>query len=163
MKRRTRLLAALATAAWACNGDPTASESPDAPWVAIRGTRVSVELARSDAEQIQGLSDREELPWGRGMLFQYPEARPLAFWMLRMHFPIDMVWLRDGRLIAISHRVPPPPPGTARSALQRYGPGELADSVLEVPAGFAEAHGWRPGDRVELSAAARLRKGAPAR
>ena len=45
-----------ATTAWACNGDPTASESPDAPWVAIRGTRVSVELARSDAEQVQGLS-----------------------------------------------------------------------------------------------------------
>jgi uncharacterized membrane protein (UPF0127 family) len=27
---------------------------------------------------------------------------------------------------------------------------ELSDTVLEVPAGYAQAHGWRRGDRVSM-------------
>jgi len=74
--------------------------------------------------------------------------------MLRMHFPIDILWIRDDRLVGVTPRIPPPPPGTPRDQLRRYRPAELVDTVLEVPAGFAEAHGWRRGDRVELSESA---------
>jgi len=156
MSGAAQLFAAAALAALACGGQGRTAGDPGAPQVTIRGANVEVELARSDAEQVQGLSDRRELAWGRGMLFQYSEPRLLAFWMLRMHFPIDIVWIREGRLIGIAHRVPAPAPGTPPSELPRYGPGELADAVLEVPAGFAQAHGWQRGDRVALSPGAEL-------
>ena len=132
MSRWAQLGAVVALAACACGGQPQPAETPETPHVTIRGAAVEVDLARSNAEQVQGLSDRRDLPWGRGMLFQYREPRMLAFWMLRMHFPIDIVWIREGRLIGISHRVPAPPPDTPPSEPARYGPGELADTVLEL-------------------------------
>jgi hypothetical protein len=146
-----RLLGIACLAIASCGGDTAEAPGEAPPWVRVRGTRVTVELARSDAKQTQGLSDRKSLGWDQGMLFQYPDARPVSFWMLRMHFPIDIVWIRDGRLVGVAQRVPPPPPGTPRHELRHYRPSELVDTVLEVPAGFAEAHGWRRGDRVELS------------
>jgi len=30
------------------------------------------------------------------------------------------------------------------------GPRNLTNRVLEVPAGYAQAHGWRAGQRVEI-------------
>lgn len=157
---RGSLLAVLTAAAVGCSGDNLRQngQGPDAEaWVSIRGARVEVEFARTRAEQVQGLSDRHELPWGRGMLFQYSRPSFQRFWMKRMHFAIDMVWIRDGRLVSVSHRVPTAAPGTPDSELPTYGPRELVDSVLEVPAGFAEASGWRQGDRVELSPGAARR------
>ncbi len=151
---RAALLAVLAGTVVGCSGDGLRENGHDPEaeaWVSIRGTRVEVELARTRAEQVRGLSDRRELAWGRGMLFQYSGATLQRFWMKRMHFAIDMVWIRDGRLVSVSQRVPPPASGVADSQLPTYGPQELVDSVLEVPAGFAEASGWRRGDRVELS------------
>jgi len=154
MRRARRALALAASALLACGSGSRDGSDDAGPWVEIRGARVAVELARAPAEHVQGLSDRRDLAWGHGMLFRYPRASFQRFWMKRMHFAIDMVWIRDGRLVDISHRVPPPAPGTPDSQLQTYGAGELIDSVLEVPAGFAQAHGWRRGDRVEFSPAA---------
>ena len=118
------------------------------PTATIRDRVVALEIARTDAEQVQGLSDRKSLDWHSGMLFVYDEADFRSFWMLRMHFDIDIVWIRDGRIVGIARFVPHPrdpseTPATVRSP-------ELADAVLEVPAGYAQAHGWRRGDPVNL-------------
>jgi len=134
----------------------SASSAGAAPWVSIRGTRIEVELARSRAEQVQGLSDRRKLEWGHGMLFQYREPDFQRFWMKRMHFPIDIVWIRDDRLVQVSHRVPAAAPDTRDDQLPTYAASELVDCVLEVSAGLAQASGWRRGDAVELSPSARL-------
>ena len=125
-----------------------APPAPAAPTVAIRDAVVTVEIAKSRAEQSLGLGNRTSLEWGHGMLFPYDEPGFLAFWMKRMHFDIDIVWIRDGRIVGISAFVPyprddPDHPATVRSP-------ELVDMVLEVPAGFSNASGWRRGDRVEL-------------
>ena len=127
----------------ACGPDPSPAAGPTAT---IRDRVVQLEIARTNAEQTQGLSDRASLDWHSGMLFVYDEADFRSFWMLRMHFDIDIVWIRDGRIVSIARFVPHPrdtsqPLATVRSP-------ELADAVLEVPAGYAQANGWRRGDRV---------------
>ena len=158
MRSAPARLAVVATLLLACSegiSQGAGGADPDEPWVSIRGAQVQVELARTRAEQVQGLSDRPELAWGRGMLFQYPTATFQRYWMKRMHFAIDLVWIRDGRLVSVTHQAPPAPADARDSELPTYGPRELVDSVLEVPAGFAEAHGWRRGDLVEFSPAAR--------
>jgi len=135
------LLATLALACGARSGEP----APEAR-VVIRGASVGVEVADEPAEQIRGLSGREALAWDRGMLFVYDEPGLPAFWMKDMHFDIDLVWIREGRVVDVTHRVPhavPPP-------LPTYRPRETVDTVLEVPAGVAQAHGWRRGDRVRV-------------
>lgn len=132
-----------------------AQKTSTRPHVEIRGQRVEVEIAKTREEQRQGLSDRDRLPWDRGMLFLYEEPGFYAFWMKDMRFDIDIVWIRDRRIVHIHHRVPRPNSADGpvpRGQLPRYQPPELADRVLEVPAGYAQAHGWRRGDWVELEA-----------
>lgn len=131
----------------ACPG--AGSAAPDA-WVTVRGQRVAAERAVSFAQKARGLSGRDHLDWDHGMLFEYPSADFYAFWMKDMRFDLDLVWIRDGRIIDIDHRVPAPQGPVPEGALPVYRPRETADTILEVPAGYAAAHGWSPGDRVEV-------------
>jgi uncharacterized membrane protein (UPF0127 family) len=121
----------------------------DAAVVTIRQTEVVVDVARTAAAQRLGLGRYATLPFGRGMVFPYPHAAFQAFWMKGMHFDIDIVWIRDGRVVAVASRVPAPPRPDAPNPARVQSP-ELVDLVLEVPAGFARAHGWRRGDAVDL-------------
>lgn len=140
----------------ACNDLPAAAPEP-AAWVEIRSARVEVEVAVSPEEQRRGLSGRDKLDWGHGMVFLYEIGGFQAFWMIDMKFPIDMVWIRKGRVIGLHHNVPLPEPDTPRDKLPRYGLNELIDTVLEVPAGYARAHGWARGDAVTFGGAASRR------
>ena len=128
-----------------------------AAWVEIRSTRVEGEVAASPEAQRQGLSGRAKLEWGDGMVFLYETGGFQTFWMIDMKFPIDMVWIRKGRVIGVHHNVPAPEPGTPHNELPRYGPKELVDTVLEVPAGYARAHGWTRGDPVTFGGTASMR------
>jgi uncharacterized membrane protein (UPF0127 family) len=83
------------------------------------------------------------------MLFLYEAPGFTAFWMKRMRFDIDIVWIRDLRIVGIEEFVPHP--REENEALATVRPPELVDTVLEVPAGFARAHGWRRGDRISVS------------
>ncbi len=121
---------------------------PDEPTVTIRDRVVTIEIARTQAEQAQGLSDRSSLDWHRGMLFVYDQADFLSFWMRRMHFDIDIVWIREGRIVGIAAFVPYPRENPMRPVTLRSP--ELSDMVLEVPAGYAQTHSWRRGDRVTV-------------
>jgi uncharacterized membrane protein (UPF0127 family) len=123
------------------------AESPAAEgWVEIRGHRVSVEIADSPVEQSLGLGERDSLPWDHGMLFVYDRPDFYAFWMKGMRFSIDILWMREGRIVEIAPSVPFEPGGNGPTLRPRM----LADSVLEVPAGYAAARGWRVGDRVRF-------------
>ena len=131
----------------ACDETPPAPQPPEA-WVEIRTQFVPVDVASTLEKQIQGLSGRASLAWGTGLLFLYEIGDFKRFWMIDMKFSIDMIWIRDGRIVGIHHRVPVPEPGTPTQKLPRYGIDELVDTVLEVPAGFAAANGWTRGDAV---------------
>jgi len=113
------------------------------------GNRVAVpvEVARTEAEKTRGLSGRDRLAPDRGMLFVYEApVRPLI-WMRGMRFPLDILWIRDGRVVDLVRGAKAPTPGEAP---QEFAPREDAQYVLEVPAGFAERHGIAVGDRVEM-------------
>jgi len=139
------LVAGTLAAGLACGPAPSPASGPTAT---IRDQVVELEVARTEAEQVQGLSDRRSLDWHHGMLFVYDEADFRSFWMLRMHFDIDIIWIRDGRIVGIEPFVPHP--RDANQPVARVQSPEVADAVLEVPAGYARSHGWRRGDRVSL-------------
>ncbi len=141
------LLLALVSATTACGGSeqPPVEQTPEA-WVTIRGQRVAAELALTPAQQARGLGERDSLGWNQGMLFVYDEASFYAFWMKGMRFDIDIIWIRDDRVVDIAHRVQHVPGGNGPTVRPR----ELSETILEVPAGYAQSHGWRIGDRVEI-------------
>lgn len=118
--------------------------------VRVGDQRIVAEVARSAAEQSLGLGKRDGLAPGTGMVFPYAKAGRWSFWMKGMRFDIDIVWIRDGRIVDISRFVPAPRAGSpsAVDALPTFSPSEPADTVLEVAAGTATARGWKPGDPV---------------
>jgi uncharacterized membrane protein (UPF0127 family) len=134
---------ALLLAAVACEAEPAA---PPAASITIRHQTVEIEIANTQAQQSKGLGDRDHLAWDHGMLFVYPTPRFPGFWMKDMRFDIDIVWIRADRIVDISRRVKHSPEGPGPT----LRPRELTDCVLEVPSGYAEAHGWRIGDRATL-------------
>lgn len=127
---------------------PADPESSGDAWLEIRGRRVELEVARTREQQTRGLGYRDELAWDHGMLFPYEKAFFPRFWMKGMRFDIDIVWIRDQRVVDISHRVRHQPPG---EPLPTVSPDQLTNTVLEVPAGYAQAHGWQVGDFVRYA------------
>lgn len=96
-----------------------------------------VEVARTREEHTQGLSGRERLPPGTGMLFVFDEPMTSGFWMYEVNFPLSLAWVRDGHVIGTVEMVP------CRSAdpddCRAYEPPAPYTRVIEAPAGtFAE-------------------------
>lgn len=113
--------------------------------VRIGNVAVPVEVAVSDAERSRGLSGRESLAAGQGMLFVFPEPGFHRFWMPEMRFAIDIIWIADGAVAGIEENVPPESnPANPRF----YAPPEPVRHVLEVKAGFARERGIGVGDAV---------------
>ena len=110
-----------------------------------------VEVAVTPEQHRQGLSDRESLSAGTGMLFVFESPRSLRFWMVRMQFPLDFVWIGDDCTVAdITPDVPAPEPGTPESELMLYRPSAPILYNLEVNADTAAPYGIRVGDAVRF-------------
>jgi uncharacterized membrane protein (UPF0127 family) len=118
--------------------------APTAPrhQIQVGEQKLEVEVASTPAAIEQGLSDRSEIG-ADGMLFVF--AKPVAptFWMLRMQFPLDIIWLGSDRIVQINADVPPPSETDGiPTVVQPPGP---VYAVLEVPAGTAQQAGWAVG------------------
>jgi hypothetical protein len=107
---------------------------------------VNVEVARSPQAQTRGLGGRPSLRKGTGMAFPYNGPGLRGIWMKGMLIPIDILWIREGRIVAIEANVPPP---SSNGALPVYS--HPADLVLEVPAGYAKQMGIRVGQSVRVT------------
>ena len=136
-----------------CSGSlaPESAPRPEGPSVAVGEVAFEVELAATPAEREQGLSGRERLAPGEGMLFVYGEPRLLSFWMRGMLFPLDFVWIGpECTVVDITPQVPIPPPGAAIGDLPTYSPSSPASYNLEIGAGEAARGGLAPGDPVRF-------------
>jgi uncharacterized membrane protein (UPF0127 family) len=146
------LLVLVALLALACERSepaaPGGALAPPRARVTIGVHVIDAEVADTPARQQRGLSGRPSLAAGQGMLFVYREPDLRGFWMPDMHFPIDIVWIRAGRIVHVESDVP----HVVSGPLPVYRPAELADRVLEVAAGTAERLGWRVGDAVRIEA-----------
>jgi uncharacterized membrane protein (UPF0127 family) len=108
-------------------------------------TTVTVELARSLQEKARGLSHRTGLSDGHGMASVYGAPQDVGIWMKDMRFPLDILWVREGRIVKIERDAPPLAAGATEPVY-----AARADLVLEFPAGYASRTGIRVGDQVRL-------------
>jgi uncharacterized membrane protein (UPF0127 family) len=118
--------------------------------VRVGDAEVHADVADTPQELETGLSGHAPLDADEGMLFLLPATSRQAFWMKDMRFPIDIVWVANGRVIQVSPGLPAPRPGTSDSELPLYKPRQVVDSALEVSAGWARRNGVGPGDAVEV-------------
>ena len=132
---------------WACQ--VAAQQLPSAK-VSFKGSTFLVEVVEYPERQSKGLGGRRHLGPQEGMLFLYQKHGEYRFWMKDMRIPIDIIWLDNGRVVHIAHRVPPPKPATPLSALSVYQPPQPANLVLEIAAGRAKSLGLKPGDYLQI-------------
>ncbi|MCB2192015.1 MAG: DUF192 domain-containing protein [Deltaproteobacteria bacterium] len=137
----------LGSSSWA---GPQSGEMPLAKMVFGRH-QVLAEVPISSDQRMKGLGGRQTLEPGRGMLFIF-YGKPLSMCMRGMHFPLDFIWLNQGKVSQISSNVPP---GGVKVTVRAIGPAQM---VLEVPAGWARDHGVHLGQEVNVTM---LSKGLP--
>ena len=139
---------------------PTPSPSPASAYevlelnsaVMIGDTVFPAELAVTSPERTMGLSDRDGLEPGTGMLFIFESRQASSFWMRKMRFPLDFVWIsEDCRVADITADVPFPKPDTPTSSLTSYRPSDAAAYNFEINAGEASEFGIRVGDAVRFT------------
>ncbi len=119
------------------------------------GPEIQIEIATASEELRIGLSYREKLCDLCGLYFVFPEEQTQSFWMRRMRFPIDILWLRAGKVAGTSENLPPPKdPNAPEWSLPRYESPVPVRHVLEVPAGFVQKHGIRVGQPITIRAMA---------
>ena len=130
-------------------GATEGNDAAEPALLTVDGFTFQVELPLDNEQASRGLSYRELLPPGAGMLFVYPEERMRTFWMFEMRFPLDMVWIDgDCKVADISENVPAPEPGMKDSELPLYSPRVPVRHVFEINAGESRQYGIDIGDKV---------------
>lgn len=104
------------------------------------GPCLELEVPEGGQQYLWGLQKRPRLPPLRGMWFRFSPPGPARFWMHLTPEPLDMLFLRDGRVVAIETAQPCP-----RLPCRSYGPLEPVDGVVELAAGEAARLGLRVG------------------
>lgn len=118
---------------------------PSRATVQVGNASFAVDIARTDEERKKGLSGRASLAAGTGMLFPFPQAGFHGFWMNKMQFPIDIIWIGANRTVVTVHSSVAPD-----TYPEVFYPKTPAQFVLEVPAGSAFREGIKKGASVKL-------------
>lgn len=107
---------------------------------------IPVEIADTDAKRQRGLSDRDPLEAGHGLLFVFDAPGEYGFWMKDMAFAIDIVWIaEDWTVIGIEKSAAP------ESFPHIFYPSAPVKYVLEMNAGDAQAFSIAAGSKLNFS------------
>jgi uncharacterized protein len=101
-----------------------------------------VEMARTPAEQAQGLMFRTMLSDDKGMLFPFTDNRTASFWMKNTLIPLDIIFIREnGTIVNIAQNTTP-------YSLDPVSSEAPVKAVLELRGGLTKEMGIKPGDMV---------------
>ncbi|MET0155043.1 MAG: DUF192 domain-containing protein [Rickettsiales bacterium] len=100
----------------------------------------SVRIASTGAQKRRGLQHVAHLPQGEGMLFPYERPGDVRMWMKDTIIPLDMVFMRGGRIVYVRENASP-------ESEEVIAAPEPVDAVFEIGGGEAARLGIRAGDR----------------
>ena len=112
--------------------------------VLLKDQKLHVLVAKSPKQWYRGLGKRESLGAYNGMIFVYPFEDSHGIVMRDMHFSIDVVWFLNGKVVDIAPNVPVYPQD------RPYWPRTVNNTILELPAGWVDAHGLKIGDSLTV-------------
>ena len=129
---------------------PTATQSaqvlPISARARIADRPIELEVAKTSEQQAIGLMHRTSLADDRGMLFEFKPARWVNFWMKNCKISLDMIFMRDSVVKAITVSAPP----CTTDPCPTYGPDTPVDRVIELRGGRAAELGVKVGDRIAI-------------
>ena len=106
--------------------------------ISINGFNISMAIASTDEQRIRGLSGVEKLNENEGMLFLFDKPSKQGFWMNKMNFPIDIIWLdSNNKVVHIEKQLEP---CKLFLACPVYNSQVDSIYVIELRSGFADDH-----------------------
>ncbi|MDW0134808.1 MAG: DUF192 domain-containing protein [Nitrososphaeraceae archaeon] len=106
--------------------------------ISINGINVTMAIASTDEHRIRGLSGIEKMNENEGMLFLFDKPSKQGFWMNKMNFPIDIIWLdSNNKVVHIEKQLEP---CKLFLACPVYNPEVDSLYVIELRSGFADDH-----------------------
>ena len=105
---------------------------------------VKVEIAKTESERAYGFMNRKKIPDGTGMIFIFEYDMILTFWMKNTPTALSIAYIdKNGIIRDIFDMTPFSLAGVQSTSSVRY--------ALEVPKGWFQKNGIKPGDKVEIS------------
>ncbi len=125
---------------------PASMSAPKAS-TQVAGQTIYLEVAQTPEEQASGLMYRTSLADDRGMLFPFNPAQKVGFWMKNVPIPLDIIFLRDGKVVNIAADSP----SCNREPCPVYFSAGVIDQVLELRGGRAAELGIKLGDSLPIN------------
>lgn len=115
-------------------------------YVIIYNQKFYIDVAKTEEQKEKGLSIYKSIENNQGMIFPFSTPDYYIFWMKNMKFPIDIIYIRNDKIVDIFKDVPSPK--SPNDFLPIYKPKNIADTVLEINAGLSEKYKFKIGDKV---------------
>ena len=129
-----------------------ATPTPATKEIKVGSTLINVEVADTMDKRTKGLSGRNSMDLNYGMLFVFDSKGILpVFWMKGMLFPLDFIWIANGKIVKVDRNIPIPKADTPDENLPTYKTTVPIDYVLEVNAGFIDKNNIKVDDPVDLT------------
>lgn len=125
-----------------------ATPAPSTGTIQVAGQTVTVDIADTFQTRATGLSGRPSLAKGTGLVLYWDRPEVTRIWMPDMNFAIDVIFVRDGKIIFIEQNAQPCP---SRDDCPTFGPETAVNYVLEVPAGSVAEWKAKVGDTITLN------------
>lgn len=120
--------------------DKINSDSQDL--LSLGNCKFYIEEVTDDESRQHGLSGRSSLCDNCGMLFVFPKIDKYGFWMKDMHFPLDIIWIRDNKIVEIKE-------DASQNSKETFYPSEGIDKVLEINANETRNCNIKIGDELK--------------
>lgn len=104
--------------------------------------KLRVKIASRFWQRTQGLSGLKKWPDYDGLVLKFICPGFWPIWMRGMRMAIDVLWLRQGKIVGLRENISPANPYTL------YFPRHCGDSCLELPAGTIQKLNLSVGTRI---------------
>jgi hypothetical protein len=117
-------------------------------YAVINNHSFKLELAITNSQKSKGLAKYEKISNDFGMLFLMGKADYYNFWMKDMKFPIDIIYIKDDKIVDLFKNVENP---KSKSEIPKsVKPKFPADKILEINAGLSNKYNFKKGDSVKI-------------
>ena len=110
----------------------------------IANQKINIDIADNNELRYLGLSGRDRLNTDSGMLFVFGNSDYQIFCMRGMKFPIDILWIRDSKIIGFQENM------VVDNGAKNYSSPEPINYVLEINAGFVKDNYVSIGDPISI-------------
>jgi uncharacterized membrane protein (UPF0127 family) len=104
----------------------------------------NLHIADSFFTRMRGLSRHKTLAHNDGLMIQFPFPFFWPIWMRGMQFPIDVLWLRHGKIVDMCEALLPENP------YRMHFPMCCADACVELNMGAIQNHQLSIGSLIEF-------------